>query len=281
MIEPKHARFTLDGRSYLLLRRWDIVTAPEAIAAVADAILADAHERARWRTRLGLADDDTTLRARVCEVLAQEWVVVDESVDVGLAPWTPDAPHRPDPIEPPKPEPPRETTWIEITVVDETGATLPGTRWGLSLPDGREQTVVLDEASKVRVDDLAERGSCHLRTLADPSPDGPKLPGWRDRGEDPWLAPAPPSAVMLASGRSHRVVVVRGRTELQMLGERDEPIAKERVRVRVAGKVQNLETDARGLLEIHHPFDQTELEVEFPGLADDVWNVLRDEPLAS
>ncbi len=56
--------------------------------------------------------------------------------------------------QPPGREPPAALTWIEITLVDETGEPLPGERFLLVLPDGSRRNGRLDDKGFARVEQI-------------------------------------------------------------------------------------------------------------------------------
>ncbi|MCH7704889.1 MAG: type VI secretion system tip protein VgrG [Planctomycetes bacterium] len=55
----------------------------------------------------------------------------------------------------------KETTWIEIKLVDEEGEPIPSERYKITLPDGTEKEGSLDANGKARVDGI-EPGSCEI-----------------------------------------------------------------------------------------------------------------------
>lgn len=58
---------------------------------------------------------------------------------------------------------PKETTWIEIHLVDETGEPIPGEKYEITLPDGTVQAGSLNFRGRARIDDIEQPGSCAVR----------------------------------------------------------------------------------------------------------------------
>jgi uncharacterized protein len=53
-------------------------------------------------------------------------------------------------------------TWVEIRVVSDTGASLAGVSYTVTLPDGQTQTGTLDEEQKIRVENLQNPGDAKI-----------------------------------------------------------------------------------------------------------------------
>jgi len=280
----RHTKLTVDLREYLVLDPRDAVPLSASDAeSMLDVLLGDPRQREAFARALGVAAgdlDDPAVRERAIAVLVADWIAIE--LQDGLSGHAIEHDPRREPVEPVEPKRPENDrpTWIEIAVLDELGGGFPGTRWRLTLADGDERSVILDASSKWRADDLHARGSCHLRVLDIPAETGAVVPSWTGPAEDDqWLSPTPAASVMLTTGRSHRVLIVRGRTEVVLLDDAGRPIAHERCLARVAGVSRPNVTDEGGIVVIWHPVGERELEIEFPAL-DGVWNLLRSEPLA-
>jgi type VI secretion system secreted protein VgrG len=69
------------------------------------------------------------------------------------------------PFKPPTdsddPDKPKPTAWIEIVMVDETGAPVPGLAYQITLPDSSVASGTLDEKGFARVEGF-DPGSCQI-----------------------------------------------------------------------------------------------------------------------
>lgn len=280
----RHPKLLLRQREHLVLDALE-VEAPSAsdAAAIVDALIADDDHRAELARWLGVVEDelrDAAVRERAMALLVEQCVMVVQN-DAGEADERDPTPGE-DPVEPPRRDPKKDErpTWIAITVLDESGGVLAGTRWSLVLADGDERSMRLDERSSWRADDLRTRGTCHLRVADDRLEAGPRLAGWTGpQPDDEWMSPGPGTSIMVATGRSHRVLIVHGRTEIVLLDELDRPIAHEACSVRVAGGLQRGVTDADGNFTVWHPDDVESLHVEFPAMDASAWALERTEEL--
>lgn len=107
----------------------------------------------------------------------------------------------------------REPTWVAFTIVHESGAGYPGARLNVMLPDGEIRVVALDDASRVRIDDIPDSGSCRIRPRSGPL----SLPDGAPRTGAPSISLQPPdtrmeagsdASVSVSTGSEHRIVVV-------------------------------------------------------------------------
>ncbi len=57
---------------------------------------------------------------------------------------------------------PEQPTWVEINVVSETGESLAGVSYTVTLPDGSTQQGTLDETQKIRVENLRDPGDAKI-----------------------------------------------------------------------------------------------------------------------
>lgn len=281
---PPLGSFEIDGRDYVVLQALGADVLDEASAgAVIDAVLTDPEGRLDLAGWLGVHErelDDPAVRARAVDELAGRLLAL-ELDDVWDGNGTEVGPKL-DPIEPTDPvKPPRQRpTWIAIEVVDEFGGGFPGTSWRITLPDGEERMLRLDAGSRWRADDVREAGSAHLRATAllEP-PAGTGQPSSDASAEEVWVGPEADIPTMLATGREHRVVVVRGCTEIVLLDDAQAPVPSARCEARFDLSLIRGRTDAQGTFMVWHPRRTTELEVRFPDLDGGTWHVLRTEPL--
>lgn len=264
---------TVDGGDFLIVESEAMVRGSAQIRAIVDEALADPTNRASVAQWLG-AEPGTPLdeiRTRMIEVLEQGAVlafVTDDEIPAGRpitqrdkpTPVRPQGPDRPDPTE---------RTWLALAVVDEDGHGYAGTRWTLTTPDGDDLPVSLDGTSSWRNDDLSAQGTCWLHT---PNPLVPKGPGATEpmiRDDDPWIDPGFVERVPLRTGRTHQVVVVRGRSEVVLLDEQGRAVVGERCEIAFGPRMLIRDSDANGMIAVAHPRRVTAFEVRFPSVADD------------
>lgn len=236
---------------------------------------------AKW---LGVEVDrleEPQVRATAIRLLAAgHWRAVELD---GIAQGGPPLPPRPDPVKPPEPvDPPRDRpTRIALRVVDEDGLGFARTRWVLTLPDGTERTISLDEASRWRADDVLERGTCHLRAPGELPEPGAAVKDFSGASpDDPCLGEGDGS-VGLVTGREHTVVVVRGRTEVVLLDAEGRAQPGVRCEVTVAGRVRSRVTDDQGLVVVGHGRWVEDVHVRFVELPVEGLDYDGPEALAS
>jgi hypothetical protein len=106
----------------------------------------------------------------------------------------------------------REPTFVALSVVHETGATYPGLRLNVALPDGELRTVTLDARSSVRIEDITDAGICHVRAFRDglaltPERKAAAGPAITRRGDDIVTRSDTKDSLSLRTGLEHRIVV--------------------------------------------------------------------------
>lgn len=253
---------------------------PAQAAAVVDDILAGPDRPSLLAEMLGL-QGASDLRQRAIEAIASgRWCAVTlETPALPGEPYLVDDPvEPPTPVEPPEPRP-EVRTWIEVTIVDESGLGFPGSRWRLTTPDGDDVGVSLDVRSTFRLDGITETGTCHLRardTTPDPSEPAP------DAVVDaatPLLPPVVDASLPLVTGRSHVVLVPRACTEIVVLDETGAPEPDEWCEIRFGTRRQKRRTNAQGSIIVWHTRDVERIDVHFPLCGNDAMLLARSEPL--
>ena len=181
------------------------------------------------------------------------------------SPLLPDIPIPDDPVDRP--------TYIEIQVIHESGRGYPGLSLDLDTPDGEPRHVLLDGASRGRLDDIPTRGTCRVR-LPKPLPDATATVGPQVQLlENDVVAPVSnPPLARLATARSHRVVVVEGKTELVFRDPGGFPIPDEPIEVRVDNRTLTGTTDADGVFVAYHRSSAPACEVTLPKRMGNTWN---------
>jgi hypothetical protein len=92
------------------------------------------------------------------------------------------------PVEPIRPAPATTLAWIEVVLVDEQGAPVPGERCEVGLPDGSSRNARLDARGFLRLDDI---------------PSGVCLVGFPDIDAREWGIPRPRGASVESAELSH------------------------------------------------------------------------------
>lgn len=167
-------RIVIDGQTYLLARRQDVISVWDARARreLVEAILDDLAGRFAARRLVesitgGIMLGASDIAQELDRLLERgDLVAVRERGEVRLL----DAPTISDlrdlPSDDPDPIAPVESsTWIEIRVVGESGLSAAGTEIRLRLPDGERRSVILDEHATVYVDDIQRPGSCRVEII--------------------------------------------------------------------------------------------------------------------
>ena len=242
---------------------------PASVVCFIEDALAHPEGRAAFAEWLGVSDaqlEEPETRARAKEILTRRsWRAVEVGrVAEARSPPRPTDPIRPtDPTGPVRPRPARPT-FLAITVVDEDGLGFVGTSWTVTTADGDDRRALLDERSSWRADDIRESGTCIVRVGASlPEPTG-ALPGFAGIPADARSLGAEARAqVAVRTGAEHTIVVVRGRTEIEVLDDAGRPAADELCEVKFGGEQSRLRTNAQGVAVLWHPRTVESVELSF------------------
>ena len=176
----------------------------------------------------------------------------------------------PRPRDPDRPVVPRPT-WISLEVVDEAGGPLPHLGVAITFPEGTPRSGRFDEAARFRADDVPEDGTCVVTVAA--VPDLAVLGAAARVPEGEWIGADGRDSVRLSTQRHHRLVVVAGRTEVQVVDAEGAPVKGVFWQAMVAGKTRSGVTDERGAYVLHHPRAVESCEVELTKLDGSAWRV--------
>jgi hypothetical protein len=151
----------------------------------------------------------------------------------------------------------------------------------MTLPDGSVRSGRLDGDSRWRLDDVRQRGACEIDFDELPAP-SPGDVGARVelREDDVWLTRKTRSARNLRTAKSHRVLVLSGRTEVILLDQNEKPVEDEPVLVTLAGRRVEDRTSVHGDVVIEHPVQLTDCEIVFSNVGPTGAQHLRSEELA-
>lgn len=272
---------SIDGGDYVFFEAAEMVREAAQIRAIVDEALAEPSASATIARWLGLEPGTSLdeLRAQLLAVLdsgATIAFVTDDGVPAGRPITSLDDPT---PIRPRDPDrPPPVLTWIAFTVVDEDGHGYAGTRWSLTTPDGDDRTIDLDADSSWRADDLVA-GTCWLRPPSPLQPQGAGEPNPIVGDDDVWIEPGFTDRIPLPTARAHRVVVVRGRTEVVLLDEDGRVVAAERCEIAFGQRRVMRDGDTNGLIVVAHPRNLATFDVCFPNVAADAIVLQHSGPL--
>lgn len=175
----------------------------------------------------------------------------------------------PRPLEPDRPVTPRPT-WISLEVVDEAGRPLPGIGLSIKLPDGTRRSGRVDEAARYRADDIPEEGTCVVSVAAAPDLELGEAPTSVPEGE--WIGADGSDSVRVVTKRHHRLVVVAGRTEVQVVDAVGTPVGGVFWAATVAGRALRGTTDESGTYVLHHPRAVQACEIELTQLDGSTWD---------
>jgi hypothetical protein len=141
------------------------------------------------------------------------WISTPEPDWTGLTARLPSQPAIDEPRDVPV-APLAEPTYLELTVVHETGGLYAFAELEVELPDGEVRTVKLDLRSHVRIDDITGSGGCRVRvasplSLADAEYRRPSTEEMTSTAGTTRLPPTDASWTSLRTGTPHRLVVAR------------------------------------------------------------------------
>jgi len=100
-------------------------------------------------------------------------------------------------------------TWIEVDVAGEAGLVVEGARLCVRLPDGETQMHPLGKPARIRIDPIAVAGACDVWLDAPMRLSAPAVGHGELASFDALMPHDRPTAVSLATGRSHRLAVTR------------------------------------------------------------------------
>jgi hypothetical protein len=175
----------------------------------------------------------------------------------------------PRPLHPDRPVAPRPT-WISLEIVDEAGRPLPGLGLAITLPDGTRRSGRVDETARYRIDDVPEEGTCVVTVAAVVDVELGQPTTSIPEGE--WIGADGSDCVRVVTKRHHRLVVVAGRTEVQVVDAVGRPVKGVFWAATVAGRALHGTTDETGAYVLHHPRAVEACEIELTQLDGSTWD---------